>query len=109
MNRWGITHEGQAASYFFITSHTAEYPMLGDCRWSIWVSRIRIDQDSIEATGGVSSLIRNAGVKENTLQSNCTRREHVSHPGLQHTHTDHKYSNHPAIYRTRPSSSGHEA
>eukprot|EP00983_Pelagomonas_calceolata_P057767 1145210-Pelagomonas_calceolata.AAC.1 len=41
-----------AASSYFITSHTAEYPMA------------RSDQDSIEVAGGVSSLIRNAGVKE---------------------------------------------
>eukprot|EP00983_Pelagomonas_calceolata_P046009 1139970-Pelagomonas_calceolata.AAC.1 len=26
----------------------------------------------------------------------------------KHTHTYHKYLNHPVIYRTRPSSSGHE-
>eukprot|EP00983_Pelagomonas_calceolata_P078110 1154156-Pelagomonas_calceolata.AAC.3 len=41
--------------------------------------------------------------------SNCNRREYVSRPGLQHTHTYHEYLNHPAIYRTRPSSNGHEA
>eukprot|EP00983_Pelagomonas_calceolata_P067065 1149340-Pelagomonas_calceolata.AAC.1 len=41
-----------AASYFFITSHTAEYPMA------------RSDQDSIRTAGGASILIRNAGVKE---------------------------------------------
>eukprot|EP00983_Pelagomonas_calceolata_P076989 1153674-Pelagomonas_calceolata.AAC.1 len=43
-----------AASYFFITSHTAEYP----------VSRARSGQDSIGAAGGASSLIRNTGVEE---------------------------------------------
>eukprot|EP00983_Pelagomonas_calceolata_P104512 1159036-Pelagomonas_calceolata.AAC.10 len=42
-------------------------------------------------------------------QNNCNRREHASCPGLQSTHTYHKYMNHPAIYRTQPSSSGHEA
>eukprot|EP00983_Pelagomonas_calceolata_P025264 793656-Pelagomonas_calceolata.AAC.1 len=41
-----------AASNYFITPHIAEYPMA------------RIDQDSIRAAGGASSLIRNAGVKE---------------------------------------------
>eukprot|EP00983_Pelagomonas_calceolata_P082268 1155872-Pelagomonas_calceolata.AAC.1 len=41
-----------AASYFFIMSHTAEYPMA------------RSDQDSIRAPGGAPILIRNAGVKE---------------------------------------------
>eukprot|EP00983_Pelagomonas_calceolata_P045281 1139654-Pelagomonas_calceolata.AAC.2 len=39
------------ASYFFITSHTAEHPA-------------RSDRDSTRAAGGASSLIRNAGVKE---------------------------------------------
>eukprot|EP00983_Pelagomonas_calceolata_P111729 1159813-Pelagomonas_calceolata.AAC.17 len=51
-----------AASYYFITSHTAEYPMWGGRRWSIWVNRARSDQDCIRAAGGASSLIRNAGV-----------------------------------------------
>eukprot|EP00983_Pelagomonas_calceolata_P045222 1139621-Pelagomonas_calceolata.AAC.2 len=32
-----------------------------------------------------------------------------THPGFQHTHPFHKYLNHPAIYRTQSSSSGHEA
>eukprot|EP00983_Pelagomonas_calceolata_P080658 1155238-Pelagomonas_calceolata.AAC.1 len=41
-----------AASYFFITSHTAEYSMA------------RSDQDSIRAARGASSLIRNIGNKE---------------------------------------------
>eukprot|EP00983_Pelagomonas_calceolata_P065546 1148631-Pelagomonas_calceolata.AAC.3 len=41
-----------AASYFFITSHAAEYSMAMS------------NQDSIGAAGGASSLIRNAGVKE---------------------------------------------
>eukprot|EP00983_Pelagomonas_calceolata_P134317 1162050-Pelagomonas_calceolata.AAC.4 len=41
-----------AASYFFITSHTAEYPMASS------------DQDNIRAAGGASSLLRNARVKE---------------------------------------------
>eukprot|EP00983_Pelagomonas_calceolata_P035227 1101718-Pelagomonas_calceolata.AAC.1 len=41
-----------AASSFFITSHTAEYPMA------------RSDQNSIGAAGVVSSLIRNVWVKE---------------------------------------------
>eukprot|EP00983_Pelagomonas_calceolata_P007900 257983-Pelagomonas_calceolata.AAC.2 len=40
-----------------------------------------------------------------TPQSKSNRREHVSRPGLQHTYTHHTYLNHPAIYRTRPSSS----
>eukprot|EP00983_Pelagomonas_calceolata_P135349 1162146-Pelagomonas_calceolata.AAC.6 len=39
-----------AAPYLFVTSHTAEYPM--------------IDQDSIRATGVASSLIRNTVIKE---------------------------------------------
>eukprot|EP00983_Pelagomonas_calceolata_P003037 100574-Pelagomonas_calceolata.AAC.1 len=42
-------------------------------------------------------------------QSNYNGREHVSRPGLRYTHTYHEHFNHPAIYRTRPSSSGHEA
>eukprot|EP00983_Pelagomonas_calceolata_P017493 547586-Pelagomonas_calceolata.AAC.1 len=41
-----------AASYYFITPHTVEYPMA------------RSAQDSIRAAGGASSLTRNAGVKE---------------------------------------------
>eukprot|EP00983_Pelagomonas_calceolata_P050549 1142020-Pelagomonas_calceolata.AAC.2 len=41
-----------AASYFFITSHTAEFPMA------------RSDQDSVRAAGVASSLIRNTGVKK---------------------------------------------
>eukprot|EP00983_Pelagomonas_calceolata_P018888 593922-Pelagomonas_calceolata.AAC.1 len=41
-----------AASYFFITSHTAENSMA------------RSDKESSRAAGGASSLIRNAGVKE---------------------------------------------
>eukprot|EP00983_Pelagomonas_calceolata_P066749 1149196-Pelagomonas_calceolata.AAC.4 len=40
------------ASYFFITSHAAEYSMA------------RSDQNSIRAAGGASSLVRNAGVKK---------------------------------------------
>eukprot|EP00983_Pelagomonas_calceolata_P046393 1140139-Pelagomonas_calceolata.AAC.2 len=53
-----------AASNFFITSHTGEYPMRGGSRWYILVSRARSDQDSIRAARGASGLIRNAGVKE---------------------------------------------
>eukprot|EP00983_Pelagomonas_calceolata_P056242 1144500-Pelagomonas_calceolata.AAC.1 len=41
-----------AASYFFITSHIAEYLMA------------RSDQDSVRAAGVTSSLIRNTGIKE---------------------------------------------
>eukprot|EP00983_Pelagomonas_calceolata_P021694 679733-Pelagomonas_calceolata.AAC.1 len=44
-----------------------------------------------------------------TTYSNCNRKEHVSRPGLQHIHAYHKYLDQPTIYRTRPSSSGHEA
>eukprot|EP00983_Pelagomonas_calceolata_P013534 433224-Pelagomonas_calceolata.AAC.1 len=55
---------GRAASYYFITSHTAEYPMRGGRRWSIWVSRAGSDQDSIGAAAGAPGLIRNPGVKE---------------------------------------------
>eukprot|EP00983_Pelagomonas_calceolata_P047480 1140664-Pelagomonas_calceolata.AAC.1 len=50
-----------AASYYFITSHAAEYPMA------------RTDQDSFRAAGGAFSLIRNTGVKEVMLgQAVCT-------------------------------------
>eukprot|EP00983_Pelagomonas_calceolata_P059882 1146117-Pelagomonas_calceolata.AAC.2 len=38
---------GSCAASYFIMSHTAEYPMCGGSRWSIWVSRARSDQDSI--------------------------------------------------------------
>eukprot|EP00983_Pelagomonas_calceolata_P030462 955906-Pelagomonas_calceolata.AAC.1 len=41
-----------AASYFFMTSHTAEFPMA------------RSDQGNVGAAGFASSLIRNARVKE---------------------------------------------
>eukprot|EP00983_Pelagomonas_calceolata_P055605 1144227-Pelagomonas_calceolata.AAC.1 len=34
-----------------------------------------------------------------TTQSNCKKKEHVSHPGLQHIHASHKYLNHPTIYK----------
>eukprot|EP00983_Pelagomonas_calceolata_P085736 1156619-Pelagomonas_calceolata.AAC.18 len=47
--------------------------------------------------------------KTHTTQSNCNRKEHVFRPGLVSTPTLIKNSNHPAIYRTRPSSSGHKA
>eukprot|EP00983_Pelagomonas_calceolata_P015843 502263-Pelagomonas_calceolata.AAC.1 len=53
-----------AASYCFITFHTAEYPMSGGSMWSVKVCRARSDQDSVRAAGVASSLIRKTGVKE---------------------------------------------
>eukprot|EP00983_Pelagomonas_calceolata_P080336 1155104-Pelagomonas_calceolata.AAC.4 len=46
------SHNG-CAPYFFITSHTAEYPI-----------RARSDQDGVRAAGAACSLIKYTGIKE---------------------------------------------
>eukprot|EP00983_Pelagomonas_calceolata_P067770 1149611-Pelagomonas_calceolata.AAC.2 len=40
-----------AASYLFVTSHNAEYPMWGGSKWPNWVIGARSDQDSKWAAG----------------------------------------------------------
>eukprot|EP00983_Pelagomonas_calceolata_P041217 1137967-Pelagomonas_calceolata.AAC.2 len=62
----------------------------------------KLGKKGIKSASGSWAKVWNA----HTTQSNCNRKEHVSR---QHTHTYHTYLNHPTIYKTRPSSSGHEA
>eukprot|EP00983_Pelagomonas_calceolata_P034771 1089385-Pelagomonas_calceolata.AAC.1 len=40
-----------AAFYYFITSYTAEYPMWGGSRWSIWVSRAGVTKIALGRLG----------------------------------------------------------